>query len=93
VTVSRVDTLTPGEDTVRMADTKRTPAETDAALVANRERRERAASELDEARTELRALLAQGLAGGATVSAMARDAGISRETAHKILRKGTDHAH
>ena len=56
------------------------------ALARNRKRRERADAEIEAARRELEALLAQGLALGADVSGMARHAGISRETAHKRLR-------
>jgi transcriptional regulator of acetoin/glycerol metabolism len=58
------------------------------ALARNRKRRERADAEAEAARRELEALLAQGANLGADVSGMARDAGISRETAHKRLRAG-----
>jgi hypothetical protein len=65
-----------------------------AALLDNHERRERARQEADAARRELQGLLARGKTVGLDVAKMAREAGISRETAHKLLReaKGGDDA-
>jgi hypothetical protein len=68
-------------------DRFRTRDEVERALAANRERLEAAAAERDAAREVLRALLARGKALGIPVAAMARAAGISRETAHKLLRE------
>ena len=54
------------------------------ALVANRERRAQAAAEVAAARDELRALLIDaGKRIG--VAEMARIAGVSRDTAHRLL--------
>ena len=57
-----------------------------AALEANRDRRARAEHELHAARQELQGLLARGQAVALGVAAMARDAGVSRDTAHRLLR-------
>jgi hypothetical protein len=57
-----------------------------AALGKNRKRRERAEAELDDARAELRSLLARGALVALDVAEMSRAAGISRETAHRALR-------
>lgn len=62
------------------------PEALEAALIANRRRREAAEVELAEARQELSELLDRGVAAGLSVSRMARLAGVSRETAHKWLR-------
>jgi transcriptional regulator of acetoin/glycerol metabolism len=64
------------------------------ALLDNRERREETRREADDARQELKGLLTRGKATGLDVAKMAREAGISRETAHKLLReaKGGEHA-
>jgi outer membrane protein TolC len=61
-------------------------AEVGRLLSKNRKRRTRAASELDEAREELRDLLGRGDKLGLPVAEMARIASVSRETAHKLLR-------
>ena len=71
-----------------MPDRFKTRGEVERALAANRERLEAAAAEREAAREVLRALLARGKALGVPVAAMARAAGISRETAHKLLREG-----
>jgi hypothetical protein len=63
------------------------PAEIERALAENRRRREETRLELNAEREVLRALLVRGSAAGLTVAAMARAAGISRETAHKLLRE------
>jgi DNA-binding phage protein len=68
-------------------DRFREPKEIERALAHNRRRREAAALELNGAREVLRALLVRGRAAGLSVAAMARAAGISRETAHKLLRE------
>ena len=70
-----------------MPDRFKTRGEVERALAANRERLEAAAAEREAAREVLRALLARGKALGVPVAAMARAAGISRETAHKLLRE------
>jgi hypothetical protein len=56
------------------------------ALEANRERRARAEAEVAAARDQLRALLASGSKLGFDVTQMARSAGVSRDTAHRLLR-------
>lgn len=63
------------------------PEEIERALAHNRSRREAAQLELNGAREVLRALLVRGRVIGVSVAAMARTAGISRETAHKLLRE------
>jgi hypothetical protein len=75
-----------GED-VRVADTNRGREAILKALGRNRKRRDAAESELAAARDELRVLLVRGSRLELEVSAMARAAGISRETAHKALRE------
>lgn len=65
----------------------RNPDEIMRAIVENRRVREEALLELEGEREVMRALLIRGRAAGLSVSAMARAAGISRETAHKILRE------
>ena len=59
------------------------------ALVQNYRRRTRAEHELSEAREELSVLLRRGvsLPSPLKVAVMAREARISRETAHKLLRR------
>jgi hypothetical protein len=61
------------------------------ALEANRERQQAAADEIEAVREILRALLARGRALGVPIAVMARAAGISRETAHKLLRQAPRH--
>ncbi|MGH2715414.1 MAG: hypothetical protein ACRDM7_16285 [Thermoleophilaceae bacterium] len=63
------------------------PPDLEAKLRANRKRREKAYADLSAARSELQKLLTQGRKGGADVAGMARAAGISRDTAHRLLRK------
>jgi len=58
-----------------------------ALLEANYERRETAAAETTDARLELSGLLLRGQAAAMEVSLMARKAGISRDTAHRILKE------
>ena len=53
----------------------------------NRERRESLAAEVASAREDLADLLVWGSNYGLDVAHMARMAGISRETAHKLLRQ------
>jgi AraC-like DNA-binding protein len=64
------------------------------ALLDNRERREEARRDVEDARQELIGLLVRGKDARLDVSKMAREARISRETAHKLLRqaKGDDDA-
>ena len=57
------------------------------ALHKNAQRRRRAEYELEEAREELRDLLAAGKTQGLKVAPMAREARISRDTAHTLLRE------
>jgi AraC-like DNA-binding protein len=59
------------------------------ALDRNRKRRHKAEYDLDGARQELGELLASGLSlpWPLKIAAMAREAGISRETAYKLLRR------
>jgi DNA-directed RNA polymerase specialized sigma24 family protein len=68
-------------------DRFRKPEEIERALAHNRRQREAAQLELEGEREVLQALLVRGRIAGLTVAAMARAAGISRETAHKLLRK------
>ncbi len=60
-----------------------------AALDRNRKRRNRAQYDLDAAREELAELLLRGTAldKPLKIAAMAESADISRETAHKLLRR------
>jgi hypothetical protein len=58
-----------------------------ARLERNRRRREKARSEVDKARDELAALLTAGREAGLDVKAMSELAGVSRETAHTLLRR------
>jgi transcriptional regulator of acetoin/glycerol metabolism len=57
------------------------------ALLDNRARREELGREIDDARQELQGLLVRGKADGLEVAQMAREAGISRETAYKLMRQ------
>ncbi len=66
-----------------MTDTSRISQQ----LARNRAKREAAEATLESLRTELGSLLAQGRAAGLPVAVMSRTAGISRETAHKLLRE------
>ena len=59
-----------------------------AALERNRARRETAEAKLEATRAEMGELLIRGKAAGISVAALARAAGVSRETAHKVLRRG-----
>jgi hypothetical protein len=65
----------------------REPGEIERALAHNRGLREAAQLELEGEREVLRALLVRGRAAGLTIAGMSRAAGISRETAHKLLRE------
>jgi hypothetical protein len=65
----------------------RDPEEIIRAIVENRRVRDEARLELEGEREVMAALLIRGRAAGLSVSAMARAAAISRETAHKILRE------
>lgn len=56
------------------------------ALVENAKRRRLAAAEGEAARQELADLLARGTRVGFDTAELARLAGVSRETAHKLLR-------
>jgi hypothetical protein len=56
-------------------------------LRANRQRREKAHAEITAARRELQKLLVRGSNRGVDVAGMARVAGISRDTAHRLLRQ------
>jgi hypothetical protein len=62
------------------------------ALDRNRKRRNTLQWELDELREDLGELLARGVAlpWPLKIAPMARAAGISRETAHKLLRRRRD---
>jgi DNA-binding phage protein len=65
----------------------RDPEEIIRAIAENRRVRQEAELELEGEREVMRALLIRGRHAGLTVTAMTRVAGISRETAHKILRE------
>lgn len=56
-------------------------------LRQNRRKREATESALDSLRAELADLLAEGRAAGVKVPFMTSAAGISRETAYKLLRR------
>jgi lambda repressor-like predicted transcriptional regulator len=58
----------------------------EAKLRENRKRREKAQGDLTAARRELQKLLARGRKNGVDVAAMARAAGVSRDTAHRLIR-------
>jgi hypothetical protein len=58
----------------------------EAKLRENRKRREKADNDLRAARRELQKLLGQGRKSGVDVSAMAKAAGVSRDTAHRLIR-------
>jgi hypothetical protein len=88
VSVKALDRRGSETDTVNVPDsTSRRQQAIASALVENRRRRAEAAAEADAARAELVKLLGRGDAAGLSVSAMARAAGISRETAHRWLRE------
>src|SRR5437879_3924344 len=57
-------------------------------LAANQQRRQRATAEMDAAKDELRGLLFRGQKARMEVADMATQAGISRDTAHVILKEG-----
>jgi hypothetical protein len=56
-------------------------------LDANRERRQTAAAEVAQAKLELRELLIRGQSAGMEIADMARRAGVSRDTAHRVLKE------
>ena len=58
----------------------------EASLRANRKRREKAERDVTAARRELQKLLVKGRKQGVDVAGMARVAGISRDTAHRLIR-------
>jgi hypothetical protein len=91
MTVSLVDTSPPGAlRCVNMPDNPerfRDPEEIIRAIAENRRVREETQTELEAEREVMRALLIRGRHAGLSVSAMCRAAGISRETAHKLLRE------
>ncbi len=68
---------------------ERRAAEIRKRLERNRRRRAKARSEVDRARIELATLLAAGREAGLDVKAMSGLAGVSRETAHTLLRSRT----
>jgi hypothetical protein len=65
----------------------RDPDEILRAIAENRRVRDEARLELEGEVDVMRALLIRGRAAGLSVTSMSRAAGISRETAHKILRE------
>lgn len=65
------------------------PEEIMRAIAENKRVRDETKLELDAEREVLRALLVRGRAAGLKIAPMARAAGISRETAHKLLREAT----
>jgi hypothetical protein len=67
--------------------TRRRAAEIRKRLERNRRRREKARGEVDKARDELSALLVAGRETGLDVKGMSAIAGVSRETAHQLLRR------
>src|SRR2546430_11701092 len=69
---------------------KRRRAEIRKRLERNRSRREKARAEVDRARDELARLLAAGREAGVDVKGISPDAGISRGTAHQLLRRSSD---
>src|SRR5437867_4072314 len=58
-----------------------------ALLAANRERRQDLAAQASAAKEDLRGLLLRGQAARMEVADMAEKAGISRDTAHRILKE------
>lgn len=56
-------------------------------LAKNRVKRKAAETTVERLRDELATLLAEGRAARIPVAVMARAAGISRETTHKLLRR------
>jgi transcriptional regulator of acetoin/glycerol metabolism len=78
------------EDFVSTVDRMATSNEIVAALQENRAWRNELDADTQMARAELADLLARGArlrATGLTITGMAEAAGISRETAHKLLRR------
>jgi hypothetical protein len=67
--------------------TPRDPGTLTALLIANRSQREAIAAQLSAAKEELRSLLLRGHAISMEVSEMSKQAGISRDTAHRIIRE------
>jgi len=59
-------------------------------LDANRKRRQKAEGVLEDAREELAEILVRGRSLALKIAPMARAAEISRETAHKLLRRESD---
>jgi transcriptional regulator of acetoin/glycerol metabolism len=55
-------------------------------LERNRRTREAATARLDAAKADLVVLFKRGLDAGVSITEMARFAGVSRETAHRMLR-------
>jgi hypothetical protein len=74
-------------DSVADEISQRRAAEIRKRLERNRRRREKAKREVDAARDELVVLLVGGREAGLTVTAMAHAAGVSRETAHQLLKR------
>jgi len=70
-----------------MPDTSDDPADVTTLLIANRGRRAEIAAEMDAAKQELRNLLVRGHAISMEIAEMSKHAGISRDTAHRILRE------
>jgi AraC-like DNA-binding protein len=62
-------------------------------LERNRQRREKATAERDAAKQELQEILVRGQAVGFDVARMARHAGISRDTAYRLLREAGSLSH
>lgn len=79
-------------DTVRLPDSSLAEERgaVSALLEANRDRRDKADAELRAARQELQELLLRGHAAAMQVAYMAQQAGVSRDTAHRIIREGGD---
>src|SRR5439155_860664 len=70
-----------------MPDIHDSPGALTALLIANRREREAIATQLNAAKEELRSLLLRGHAISMEVSEMSKQAGISRDTAHRIIRE------
>jgi hypothetical protein len=85
--------LNPGMARVKLLDTMDTElneqraAELRRQLERNRRRRGKARTEVERARDELASLLKAGTAAGLEVKEMSALAGVSRETAHTLLRR------
>jgi transcriptional regulator of acetoin/glycerol metabolism len=65
----------------------------EARLRLNAKQRDEAEAKLETGRVELAQLLAAGKKAGLAISGMANLAGISRETAHKLIRERETFAH